>query len=177
MRRRGWVPDDRNAREPGNGLLEQLQAFGSCLTHHDGEPGDVAAWSREAGHVSAADRVRVAREYYGNRRGRVLGRPSVDGSRCNDDIDLEPDQFLRQAGEPLEPPLGPAVFNNDVPALDPTQIAQPLTETFEGMRPHGRTVPQKTDAVDFPCLLSLDTERRGEAGANHASDERPPVHH
>ena len=121
--------------------------------------------------MAAADRVRVAREYYGNRRGRSLGRLSVDGTRCNDNIDLEPDQFLRQAGEQIKPPLGPAVFNNDVPALNPTQIAQPLAETFEGMRPHGRTVPQETDAVDLLRLLRPGSEGRGKEAAGHGRKE------
>src|SRR5712692_4446745 len=177
MRGRGWVPDDGNPREPGNGPLEQLQALGHSLAHDNGEPRDVAARPSEAGHVAGADGIRVAREYYGNRRGRSLGRSSVDGSRCNDDINLEPDQFLHQAWEPIEPPLGPAVLDRDVLSLDPTQIAQTLAERFERMRPHGRGIPQKSDTVDLPRLLRASRERRGEDGANHARDEGPAVHH
>src|SRR6185369_8130828 len=120
-----------------------------CFTHHYGDPGGIAAWPREAGNVAAANRIRMARKYYGNRRGRSFGRPRVDGSWCNDDIDLKPDQFLRQAGEPIVVALGPAVLNNDVLALNPTQIAQPLAEALEGMRPHGWTVPEKTYPVNL----------------------------
>ena len=92
-------------------------------------------------------------------RGRSLGRPGVDGRRSDDEIDLKPDEFLHQAGEPVESPFGPAVFDDDVLPLDPAQIAQPLTERFQRMRPHGRGIPQKPDAIDLP-RMPLDGERR-----------------
>src|SRR5262245_55824795 len=111
MGRCGWVKDDSNAREPWNCFLEQLQAFDVCLSHHDGEPSDVATWLGEAGNVADADRVRVAHEYDGNRRGRLLGCRSVDGTRCHDDIDLEPDQLLREFAHPLRLPFRPPVFD------------------------------------------------------------------
>jgi hypothetical protein len=123
VRRCRGIPDDGNARKPGNDLLEELQALGACLAHHDCEPGDVAARMREARHVAAADRVGMAREYDRNCRGRSLGGRGVDRRRRKDDIDLEPDEFFRQIVEPIEPPLGPTVFDGDVVALDPAQIA------------------------------------------------------
>src|SRR3990172_8185575 len=159
MRRRGGGPDDGNTREPRNGLLEQLQAFDVCLSHHQGEPGDVAARPRKAGHVAAPERIRVAHEYDGNRRGRSLGRPSVDGTRCDDDIDLEPGKFLRKFAHPFWLPLRPPVLDGEVSTLHVAQIAKPLTKGFDGIRKHGRTLPQKTDAVDLPRLLRRSSER------------------
>ena len=112
--------------------------------------------------MAAADRVRVAHEYDGNRRGRSLGRPGVDGTRCHDDMDLEPDQFLRKFAHPFWLPLRPPVLDGDGPTLHVTEVAKPLAESFDGIRKHGRTLPQKTDAVDFACLLGLGGEGRGE---------------
>ena len=42
------VKDDRNSREAGRDLLEQLEPFSHQRRVHGGEPGDVAAGSREA---------------------------------------------------------------------------------------------------------------------------------
>src|SRR5574341_680220 len=139
MGRRGRVPDDSNAREPRNGLLKRFQGFDVRLGHYDGEPRDVAARPREAGDVAAADRIRVAREYYGNRRGLSLGRLCIDGARRNDDIDLEPDQFLRQGGKPVVLPLAPPILDRDILALDPTPTTHPVAKTLDGIREHGRT--------------------------------------
>ncbi len=162
MRRRGGVKDDGNAREPGNGLLEQLQEFDVGLGHHDGEPGDIAARPREAGHVAAAERVRVAHEDYGNRRGRSLGRPGVDGTRGNDDIDLEPDQFLRKFAHPFRLPLRPPILDGDGPTLYVAQVAQSAAESFDGIRKHGRTVPQESDTPEVALLLRERAKRRRE---------------
>src|SRR3954453_18929838 len=109
MRRRGGGKDDSNAREPGNGLLEQLQAFDACLREHDGEASDVAARPREAGRVTGGDRVRGAKEDDGNRRGRPFHRLGVDGTWFDDDIDLEPDQLLREFTHPFWLTLRPPV--------------------------------------------------------------------
>jgi hypothetical protein len=171
MRRGGWIPDDGNAREARHRLLEDLQALGACLTHDDGHAGEVAAWPGKTGHMAAANRVRVAREDDGNRRGCAFRRPRIDGGRRHDDIDLELNELLRQVIEAIEPPLGPPVFDGDIPALDPTQITQPPAEAFEGMRPHGRTVPQETDAVDLPCLLGGDDARPAEEAAGHGRQD------
>src|ERR1041385_4607280 len=110
MRWRGRVPEDGNPPERRDGRLEQLQALGRRLAHDDGEPRGVGARTSEAGYMTAADRVRVAREDDRNRRGRSLGRPGVDGCRRDNEIDLEPHELLHQAGESVESPFGPAVF-------------------------------------------------------------------
>src|SRR4029078_11813903 len=99
--RSGRIPDDGNARESGNGLLQQLQTFDISLGHHQRTPGGVAARPRETCHVAGAERVRVTHEYDWNRRGRLFGRPGVNGTRRYDDIDLEPDEFLRKLPHPL----------------------------------------------------------------------------
>src|SRR5207249_188091 len=139
--------------------------------HYDGEPGGIRAGTREAGHVTAADRVRVTYEDDGNPRGRSLGRTGIDRSRCDDEIDLEADELVHQAGEPVESPFGPAIFDDNVLSFDPTQIAQALPKRFERIWPHGRRIPDKADAVNLSSLLRPDRQRLGEKAAHHGRKE------
>src|SRR5262245_17083191 len=120
MRWRSRVPDYSNARKPRNRLSEQFQDFEDCFRHHRGEPGDVAAGPREADHVAASDRLCMAHEYDGYRRGRLLGRLGVNGTRCDDDIHLEVDEFHRELAHSFGSPLCPSELDGDVLALDPT---------------------------------------------------------
>ena len=55
------------------------------------------------------------------------------GSRRDDDIDLEPDEFGRDLGEALAAPLRPAILDRDGAALDPAEFAQPLHKGGESM--------------------------------------------
>src|SRR5206468_2966743 len=127
----------------------------------------VAARPREAGHVAGSDRVRVAHEDDGDRRGRPFRRLGVDGTWYDDDIDLEPNKFLRQFAHPFWFPLRPPVLDGDVPTLHVAQVAKPLPKSFGGFRKRGRTVPQKTDAVDLRRLLRM----RGEWRKNETDSE------
>ena len=48
----------------------------------------------------------------------------------DDDIHLEPDQFGREVGEPLQLPLGQALLQDESLALHIAERAQPLQEGF-----------------------------------------------
>ena len=104
--------------------------------------------------MAGGERVRVAHENDRNRRGRSLSRRGVDGTRCHDDIDLEPDKFLRKFAHPLRLAFRPSVLDGDVPALHIAQLAKSLAESFKGIRKYVWTVPQKTDAVDLPACCA-----------------------
>ena len=91
--------------------------------------------------MAAAERVRVTHEYDRNRRGRSLSRGSVDGTRGHDDIDLEPDKFLRKFAHSLRLALRPSVLDGDSPSLHIAQLAKSLAESFKGIRKYVRTVP------------------------------------
>src|SRR5258708_1334537 len=104
-------------------------------------PVTLPPWMREADHVAAFDWLRVGQEDDGYRRGRSLGRLSVDGTRHDDNIDLEPDKFLCQLAHSFRSSLCPSVFDRDVLAVDPTEFTEPAAEGFNGVRVHGRAVP------------------------------------
>jgi transposase len=97
-------------------------------------------------------------------------RLGVDGTRGHDDIDLEPDKFLRKFAHPLRLALRPSVLDDDVPALYVAQVAEPLAESFKGIQKCVWTVPQKTDPVDLACLLRLRRERPSRRSAAEKGD-------
>ena len=51
------VPQHRDARELGNGVLEQLQSFASQFHRDGGDPGDVSARPRQAVDQPIRDRI------------------------------------------------------------------------------------------------------------------------
>ena len=85
-------------------------------------------------HMATAERVRVTYEYDRDRRGRSLSRLGVDGARCHDDIDLEPDKFLRKFAHPLWFALRPSVLDGDIPSLHIAQVAKPLAKASRASR-------------------------------------------
>src|SRR5262245_1015809 len=93
-----------------------------------------------------------------------------------DDIKLERNQFGRESGEPLGLPLGIAVFNHDVAALDVTEVTQSLTEGLWQVRGSGPVEQQVTYASNLGRLLSLGHERRGEETAGQR-EKSAPVHY
>ena len=58
----------------------------------------------------------------------TIWKSSRERAADHDDINLERNQFGRESGEPLELPLGIAIFNHGVTALDVTEVAHALTE-------------------------------------------------
>src|SRR5262249_21022565 len=87
---------------------------------------DVAARLREAGDETAANRIRYRHKDDRYGRGRLFGRDDDRGSRCDDDIDLEPDELGRDLSETLGASLRPAILDRNGPILDPAEFAQPL---------------------------------------------------
>ena len=57
---------------------------------------------------------------------RLFGGDDCWGSRRNNEIDFEPDEFGRDLGEALVAALRPAILDCEVVTLDPTELAQPL---------------------------------------------------
>ena len=103
--------------------------------------------------MTAAERVGVAQEYDGNRRCRPLGGTGVDRAWRDDDIDLEPDQFVREFTHSFRLAVRPAVLEDDIPTLHVAKLPQALAEGFDGLGKHGRAVPEKADAANFAGRL------------------------
>ena len=128
-----------------------------------------------ARHMPTAERVRVTHEDW-NRRGRSLSRRGVDGARCDDDIDPEPDKFLRKFAHSLRFTLRPSVLDGDGPPLHLAQLAKSLAESREGIRKYVWTVPQKTHSVKLPSLLRVRRKRPRDSRAAKERDEIAAPH-
>ena len=96
----------------------------------------------------------------------------------HDDVHLEPDQLGRQVGQPVDPILRISIVDDNILALNPPELAQPMPERVEQVRPIGRgRRAKKTYPRHLSRLLRVGGERRGEEATRQAADERPPIHH
>ena len=130
----------------------------------------------EVRHMAAAERVRVTHEYDWNRRGRSLSRLGVDGARRHDDIDLEPNKFLRKFAHSLRLALRPSVLDGDGLSLHIPQFAKSLAKSFKSIKKRVWTVPQKADSVDLAWLLRVRRKRPRDSRAANERDEISAPH-
>src|SRR5262249_57916731 len=137
---------------------------------------DVAARLREAGDETAANRIRYRHKDDRYGRGRLFGRDDDRGSRCDDDIDLKPDELGRDLSETLGASLRPAILDRNGPILDPAEFAQPLHKCGDPRalrRRRGRA--QEPNGRQLSRLLRARRERPRRSAAEQR-DERAPSH-
>src|SRR5262249_30615621 len=98
-------------------------------------------------------------------------------SRCNNDIDLEPDELSRDFGVALAAPFRPAILDRDGAPFDPAKSAQALYKSSKGRglnRRSGRAqVPNRRKPARLLCLRRNRPRRAAEkrekvAPANHS---------
>src|SRR5437016_2768318 len=126
------VREDGHTADLGDGLLEQLQLFGDGFQAGvAGHSCDVPARAREARDEPGANRIATGNHDDGDRLGGVLGcRHSLRPPRY-DEVHLEPDQLGRQVGQPVDPILRISIVDDNILALNPPELAQPLPERVE----------------------------------------------
>src|SRR5262245_42334347 len=171
------VREDSHTADLGDGLLEQLQLFGDPFqAGAAGHPCDVPARAREE---PGANRIANGNHDDGDRLGGVLGcRRRLRPRRCDDEVHLEPDQLGRQVGQPVDPTFRISIVDDNILALNPPELAQPLPKCVEQGRPIGRGRQTKKTYPGQPShLLSPGSARRGEETASQNPEERPPVHY
>src|SRR5262247_4924523 len=71
--RRGWIPDDSDAGEHWDRLLEQLQPLDAEFGEHDRQPGDVSTGPREIRDQAGSDGIRNDGHHDGDGGRRALG--------------------------------------------------------------------------------------------------------
>src|SRR5499426_197747 len=161
----GRVREDGHTADLGDGLLEQLQLFGDDFqAGAAGHPCDVPARAREARDEPGTNRIANGNHDDRDRPGGVLGcRRYLRPRRCDDEVHLEPDQLGRQVGQPVDPILRISIVDDDILALNPPELAQPLPERVEQGRPIGTgREAKKTYPRHLSRLLRVGGERRGE---------------
>src|SRR5262249_58660316 len=97
---------------------------------------------------------------------------------CHDRSYLQTDQVSREAGIPRVLALGPSRLQDDVAALDITQVAQPLTEGLKAVLPKrvGRGARRYvTYSGRLAGLLRLGEQRMRQA--EHKNDREPDQPH
>jgi hypothetical protein len=163
----------------GYRLLQELQVLTDRLRSHAGQPGDVAARSSQARDEAVAERIADVHHDDGDRRCHALGRESCLVYRRHEHIWLELDKLGRQERKPLVHVSCLSrvpVVDGDVPALDVTQVAQPLLERMKETAAAGRRRPQITDPPDFPGRLGLCGERLDRRPGQRGQQEAAAVH-
>jgi hypothetical protein len=83
------------------------------------------------------------------------------------DVHVEPNQLGREGGEPVSVVAVESTLDEDVLALDVSQLPHPLEESLPGApgpRAVRRRAPQKAYPIGFCGRLRLGDERRGEEG-------------
>jgi hypothetical protein len=88
----------------------------------------------------------------------LLRSTDRDRTRGDDNIDLQANEFRRKLWESVKMPFVPAVFDGNVPPLDPSKIAHPSEERFHGRR--AWEISKESYPMDFTQLLRLGGKRR-----------------
>src|SRR5262249_6062137 len=149
------LPEDCEPSGTRNGLLEQLEALADQLRGKRGQPREVAGGPCEALDEPARHRIAGSGEDDRDGPGRLHDGARLGWGRDYDNVDLERDQLSRRRGESIE--VGRPVFDEDVPALDVTEITHSLAE---GLNVSGLGAPQVAYSSDLPRLLRLGGKRR-----------------
>ena len=113
----------------------------------------------------------------GDRLAGVLGcRHSLRPERY-DEVHLEPDQLGRQVGQPVDPILRISIVDDNILALNPPELAQPLPERVEQGWPIGRgRQAKKSYPRHLSRLLRVGGERRGDEAARDGGHESASRH-
>src|SRR5687767_8328550 len=88
-----FVPNDRETRQTGNSLFEELNELSCQLSRLERESRDIAAGPREIGHEPV--NVNVVHSAHDNRNtcGGASRRADALRSRRNDHVNFPPNQF------------------------------------------------------------------------------------
>jgi hypothetical protein len=165
--------------QPGHDLLEQVKLLAAQFGRRHGQPRDVSPWSCQTSRKSTPDWISVDRHDDGNPRRRALGRLRSRCCPCHDHVDLELHEFGREGRKPLGVVPVPSALDDDVLALDVTQIAQALEECApdeRGLRACWRITAEQADAKYFRWHLRLCRQRRGDQD-KESRQPCTPIHH
>ncbi len=133
-----WVPEHSHPGEPGNDFLEQFQPFASQLRAHLGQSRDVAPGSRQALDEPTSDRV--ARNHHDDRNcpAGIPGSHSLGSRGTDDKVNLETYEIGCENRERIATTLRIAIFDADILALNPPEVAQTQPECLVPERGNGR---------------------------------------
>src|SRR5438552_14843195 len=111
-------------------FLDQFEPFCIELQNKESRSRDVCFGPRETRDKTRRDGVAADRHDDRNRGGGLFGCACPRRPMGYDDIDVETNKLGDEFGEPIVFALRPSEFNNNVPALDITKIAQTSPQGF-----------------------------------------------
>ena len=152
------MPERRDARESGNGLLEKSEAFGDQLRAKESSPRNVSAWPGQADDQFIPDRIGHAAHDDRNYAGCLFGCASWRRTYYDDDVNLEPNQIVRELLESIRIPIPVASLDRYVQTLTVTEIPQPVVKSSGPWR-IGRAGIQYADKGELSLLLGVRGER------------------
>ncbi len=129
---------------------------------------------REALNEPRSDGIADGDHDEGNRRGYALDRQRRGRSGSDDQVDIECRELGNELGESPVITFCPAVFDDDVPSLDVTSVAQALAKRGDEIGfESSRGIAEKADAKD---LARLRARGQRQHGARHCQrDEYAPA--
>ena len=158
------IEEHAGAGQRGRDGLQKLQSFGDVLRQEEKLSRDVAARVREAGGHSHGHNV-------GRRRGDDSddGRGAADrdnsGTHGHDGVGFHAHEFGCEQGQPPLVVAGGTMFDMEVLALDPADIAEPGGQLLVGRI--WRRHCQKTDTGDVLLRRRSERPRRRRAAKYH----------
>jgi hypothetical protein len=126
---RARTTDDRDAREPGHRLLEELQPVSSEVRPDQCHSGHIAARVGDPVHDAATHRVGADRHDDRNGRRRLLGRQRGRRGVGHDQIDLLAYHLGSQVVEPSA--VGRTLLDTYVVSVGPATLPERLTEDID----------------------------------------------
>jgi hypothetical protein len=100
------------------------------------------------------------------------------GGHCsyrNDHVHLETDKFSCQLGEPIKSSVRRPVVNDEVPALDPAELTQRLSEHFDA-ECFGRVGTEIADPGRLLGLLRCERHREDAKGEDEGEPNNSVPH-
>src|SRR5712691_3394904 len=162
------VVEDCEVRQPGDGLLEELQALDIQVGREAFDAREIPAGPGQAREESDLHPSVTGYDNDGDGAGRLLGRESPDVPGGDDHVRLELDEFRGKVGEALELAMGEFEFEHEVVALDVAKVPQALDEGIDLRRSGGPG--QVAEAPDLPQRLRLGCEGREEDAEGEGDD-------
>src|SRR5262245_40757074 len=173
----GQVGIDQHANPHGSRLqlMQQPKALSPKSRRNEGDTGDVAAWSVEAGDEAKLNRVTAGCEDDRDRRSRRLGYNCRRGVMRSDHRHLTAYQIGCEVGQPVVLVLRPAILDHDILALDVAGFANALPECGQiACTISKRRAAEKSDHRHRRLLRARRKRPRGRA-AGDQRDELPPL--
>src|SRR5262249_10280903 len=125
------IADERNPLGAWCELLEQFKPLPNDVVFDRSKSSHIAAWLREAGYQTAADRISNVRKYDWDRPGLALEGLHGRRDAREDEIRRRCDELHRMNLHKLGIPARPAIIKPNVATFLPPKLCQSLTEGRE----------------------------------------------